>query len=183
MKRLAHLAAVLLVLTMCRLVAAADPLHPPFYVVEVDLRPGKAIYVTVLRPDVVFSSGMPPEAIVGQLLDGSKEVAPQNFARNRVFVEYLHSFIDMEARQEPLLQAEARKIGNGKLVVADRRGTIHAPSGEDNFGVFEVSNGTIGSYTRNEAHRILSERGLFRLPNSLERQLIAELERRAKAVK
>lgn len=184
MTRIVRLATVLIVLvTECLLAIAAGPLHSPLFAVEVDLRPGKAIYLTMLRPEIVSASGVPPEAIVGQIFDGAKDVAPQNFARNRIFVEYLHAFIEREGRRDSSLKAEAKKIGSGRVIVADQRGSTPALSEEDFFGEFDVSAGILGRYKRNESHRILSERGLFRLPDSLESLLITDLERKAKAAK
>jgi hypothetical protein len=52
--------------------------------------------VGILPESVVFQRGLPREAVVGKLrkraIDGGT-VSPDNFARNTVFVEFLHQVI------------------------------------------------------------------------------------------
>lgn len=63
------------------------------FVARVDTPEGRRDLVTLLPPSGSFEQGLVPEAIVGSLLRplGPHEaVTPDNFARNPVFVEFLH---------------------------------------------------------------------------------------------
>lgn len=164
-------------------VAVASPMKEPFYAVEVDTHPGAAKYITLLPPDVFLSHGIPPESIVGQFTGESSEITSANFARNSVFVAFLHSFIERVGPQDNELQEQAKRIKNGTLALVDRR--TRKPNAEPGnvFGAFTVVGGAIKSYVRNPEHRILADGGFFRLPPALEQKLIQELYVKAKVKK
>src|SRR5262245_46590391 len=143
---------------------------------------GPKHYVTLLPPDVVYSQGLAREAIVGVLLRGVETedaITPENFARNRVFVEFLHSVIAQHGPDQPDCKAEAARLCNGWIWVIDQRAAT--PDGavppDDIFGVFEAKGGAVvpGSYQASPNHRILSDRGFFRLDQGLQQCLLREL--------
>jgi hypothetical protein len=151
-------------------------------VCRVDTEEGKKDYVTVLPPEVMFKDGLAPEAIVGILtrpLESGESITPEVFARNKVFVDFLHKVIARHAPNAPACQAEATKLGNGWIYIIDQR--TPTPGGpvppEDILGAIEVKNGTIveGSYQASPNHRILSQRGFFRLDPELHQRLVEEL--------
>jgi hypothetical protein len=155
------------------------------WVCRVKTPEGEQDYVTLLPPELILEHGLAPEAIVGVLsclLGPESRITPEIFARNRVFVEFLHDVIARHAPQEPGLQAEAQRLGNGWVYVIDQR--TPTPDGaippEDVLGALEVRDGMIvaESYRPNPNHRILSDNGFFRLGDYLHQRLMEELARR-----
>jgi len=183
MQVLSRLLIVFAALAASVSVRATQPYQYPIFTVEVATPQGKVTYLTLVDSSVFMKSGLPPEAIVGQLLDGTKEITSANFARNRVFVDYMHSFIAAEGPADGELRGAARRVRNGELRVLDRRAKGDEPAEEDVVGTFQIVDGTLTTYTRNPKHRILGDRGLFRLPQSLEKKLVEALARKALATK
>lgn len=149
---------------------------------RVDTPDGPKDYVTCLSHEHVFEHGLQPEAIVGVLvrpLVNGEQINPDNFARNRVFVDFMHSVIARRGPERPGFIAEAKRQGEGWLYVVDQR--TPTPQGsvppEDIVGVFEIRNGqvVVGSYRANPNHVILSANGFFFLGSELQPCLIEEL--------
>ncbi len=88
----------------------------PLTVCRIDTPEGEKDYVTCLQGDQVFARGLPPEAIIGVLLrplDSREEITPDVFARNSVFVKFMHSVIARRAPALPSFIAEARRQRDG----------------------------------------------------------------------
>jgi hypothetical protein len=158
---------------------------PSVYVCRVDTLDGTKDYVTMISPEVAFSQGLAPEAIVGVLLrplEPEEPITPEVFARNRVFVEFLHMVIAQHGSDQPGCRAEAERLGEGWIYIIDQR--TATPEGpvppEDIIGAFEVKGGEVlsGSYRVSPKHMILSPRGFFRLEDGLRRCLLRELASR-----
>ena len=158
----------------------------PIGICAVDTPDGTKHYVALTPMDVAFKRGLVPEAIVGVLLHPLQQgeaITSANFARNSVFVEFLHSVIASRGPQVPGLVAAAKQQGEGWVYVVD--GRTPTPTGavapEDIIGAFQVSGGAIvpTSYQRNENHAILSKNGFMRLDASLQQHLLADLAARA----
>ena len=68
-----------------------------FWICRVNIQgQGMQDLVTLLPPESASARGLAPEGIVGQLLkplDQGGTVSPENFAQNRVFVDFLHEVI------------------------------------------------------------------------------------------
>ena len=93
------------------------------FVCRVDTPDGIKDYVTLIPPEIAFSQGLPPEAIVGvllRLLGPNEPITPQVFAQNRPFVEFMHSVIARYGPQQPGCQAEAKRLGQGWVCIIDR---------------------------------------------------------------
>ncbi|MFZ6711917.1 hypothetical protein [Undibacterium sp. TC9W] len=178
MQRLKHFLAFFGLFGLAVSAFSANDTLSPFAVVNVDIGSGEVHYVTIVPQKIIFSTGLIPQAIVGQLLQPNGKIAPENFARNSVFVEYMHDFIRREGAKLPQIKSQAEKIKNGKFDLMDLR--PGPPSSENIIGVFNVQNGKIISYERNRDHRILSNNGFFRLPYGIEMKLIEELSAEAK---
>lgn len=149
---------------------------------RVDTPDGPKDYVTCLSHEHVFKHGLQPEAIVGVLvrpLENGEQINPDNFARNRVFVDFMHSVIARRGPELPGFIAEAKRQGEGWVYVVDQR--TPTPQGavppEDIVGVFEIRNGqvVVGSYRASPNHVILSANGFFFLGAELQSCLIEEL--------
>ena len=152
------------------------------FVCRVDTPDGIKDYVTLIPPEIAFSQGLPPEAIVGvllRLLGPNEPITPQVFARNRPFVEFMHSVIARYGPQQPGCQAEAKRLGQGWVCIIDQR--TPTPEGsvppEDIIGLFEAKGGEVvpGSYRASPKHLILSPRGFFQLDEGLQACLLREL--------
>lgn len=154
----------------------------PINICSVETPEGSKQYVTCLSQEVVFQHGLPGEAIIGVLqrqLGPGEAITPEVFARNRAFVEFLHSVIARRDPELPGLQADAKRQGDGWVYVIDQR--TPTPQGavppEDIFGAFSVKNGQVvpGSYQASHKHLILSPRGFFDLGEELQACLLEEL--------
>jgi hypothetical protein len=141
--------------------------------------------VTFLPPEAAIVHGLPPEGIIGHLLkpiDQGGTVSPENFAQNRVFVDFLHEVIARHGPHVPELQIEAARLGAGWLYVIDAR--TPTPGRDvplhDIIGNFRVEAGVVipGSYQQNPNHLILSPQGFFRLESALRERLLTELAAR-----
>ena len=156
---------------------------PPLYICCTNTSEGTKDYVTLLSPAITSSLGLIAEAIVGTLLKpllpGKRHVTPDAFAYNGAFVDFMHEVIIREAPKQPGAQAEAKRLGEGWIYIIDERagarGTAAGP--EDLIGAFKVRDGQIvlESYSPNRGHRILSERGFFKLEAGLLKLLIQAL--------
>jgi hypothetical protein len=155
------------------------------YACRVDTPDGTKDYLTLLPPDVVSSQGLAPVAIVGVLLRSlqpEESTTPQVFARNRIFVDFMHDVIARCAPQQLGCQAEARRLGEGWIYIVDQR--TPTPQGpvppEDIIGAIQVKGGTVvlGSYRASDKHMILSSRGFFQLDPELRECLLRELAAR-----
>lgn len=154
----------------------------PITVCRVDTPEGSKDYVTCLSHEVFLQHGLPAEAIIGVLLRPLKSgeaITPNVFARNRVFVEFMHKVIARRGPDLPGLIAEAKRLGEGWVYVVDQR--TPTPQGavppEDVVGAFEIKNGqvVVGSYRASPKHLILSANGFFRLGSELQPCLLEEL--------
>jgi hypothetical protein len=157
--------------------------EPPLYICRTDAGEGAKDYVTLLSPVITSSLGLVAEAIVGTLLKpiepGKRNITPDAFAHNSAFVNFMHEVIIREAPKQPGAQAEAKRLGEGWIYIIDERagarGTAVGP--EDLIGAFKVRDGQIvlESYSPNRGHRILSERGFFKLEAGLLKLLLQAL--------
>jgi hypothetical protein len=158
---------------------------PAMYVCRVDTPDGTKDYLTLLSPEVAFTQGLAPEVIVGVLtrpLGPEEPIIPEVFARNQVFVEFMHSVIARHGPHQPGCQAEAKRLGQGWIYIIDQR--TPTPDGpvppEDIIGAFEVKGGEVvpESYRASPKHKILSANGFFQLEDGLQACLLRELESR-----
>jgi hypothetical protein len=157
----------------------------PVYVCRVDTPEGTKDYVTLISPEVALSQGLAPEAIVGVLLrplESGEAITPDIFARNRVFVDFLHAVIARYGPDQEGCKAEAARLGEGWVYIIDQR--TPTPQGpvppEDIIGAFEVKGGEVlpGSYRASSKHMILSPNGFFRLEEGLRQCLLRVLTSR-----
>ena len=163
---------------------------PSIAVINVVTPEGPKDYVALTSPDVAFSAGLIPEAILGVLkrpLDPDEAIAPDNFISNSVFSKFLQHVIAKYGPEDPDLQAEAVRIGKGSVVLVDQR--TPTPEGpvppEDIVGVFEIEDAKVGpgGYFASPKHQLLTKNGFFRLDAWLEDCLQRELTALATAPK
>jgi hypothetical protein len=153
----------------------------PINLFRVDTAEGPKDYVTCLSHEHVMKHGLPAAAVIGVLLrplESDEAVTPTVFARNRIFVEFMHSVIARRGPELPGLIAEAEREGEGWVYVIDQRTPTpqEAVPPEDIVGAFEVKNGKVsGLYRASPQHMILSDNGFFRLGLELQPCLLEEL--------
>jgi hypothetical protein len=157
--------------------------EPPLYICPTGRGEGAKDYITLLSPEITSSVGLVAQAIVGTLLkplgEGKHRITPDAFAHNSAFVDFMHEVIIREAPKQADAQAEARRLGEGWIYIIDERagprGVAVGP--EDLIGAFKVEGGRIlpDSYAPNRGHRILSERGFFKLESGLLKLLLQAL--------
>lgn len=154
----------------------------PISVCRVDTPDGVKDYVTCLSHEHVFSRGLSPQAIIGVLLrpmESGEKITPEGFARNRVFVDFMHGVIARRGPQLPGLLAEARRQQNGFVYVIDQR--TATPQGavplQDILGAFQIKDGEVvpNSYTAIPEHQIFTADGFFDLGSELNRCLLEEM--------
>ena len=145
--------------------------------------------VSLLPMESGFTEGLAPESIVGscpRLLEHGEKVSPNNFARNPVFVKFLHGVIARRGHEVPALQAAARGQKEGWIYIIDAR--TPNPQGEvpphDIIGGFQVKAGAViaGSYKANPNHLLLSVEGLFQLDAALHQLLMEEIVLQSRSV-
>lgn len=159
--------------------------EPSVHVYVVDTPEGVKHYVTLLPIDLVFSKGLIPEAIVGVLLRPLEEgegITPDVFARNSIFVKFMHDVIARHAPEQAECRREAKRLGTGWIYIVDQR--TKTPHGavppEDIIGALQVKDGEVvpGSYQASPKHMILSRDGFFQLTAGLQECLLRELQSR-----
>ena len=172
-----------LVLALVGGVAVASPqVRSDVHVYEVvlDGKPGSR--VSLLPPEHVSQRGLPALAIIGSLRVSPAhggDVVPANFEPNPAFVAFLLDFVGRTAPTDPGFARSAREQGDGWIYIIDAR--TPTPMGEvpleDIIGAFEVRQGRLvgGSWQPMDSHRLVTERGLFRLSRFLEQRLLDAL--------
>lgn len=155
----------------------------PVWVFRVQMPDGWRDLVACVAPERASSRGLVPQAIVGELirpLDPGEPIRPEVFARNSVFVDFLHEVIGRRGPDCPELRSKARQVGNGSLFLVDRR--TPTPQGdvpaEDIIGAFEVRDGEFvpDSYQGSPNHMILSDHGFLDLGTQLQAALLEEVQ-------
>ncbi len=154
----------------------------PINLCDVKTPDGLATFATLVSPEDMASKGLVTQAILGQVLDrGRKDdlLAPDNFARNRAFVDFMQDVIRKHGPSAPNLIAAARAQRSGWVYIVD--GRTPTPQGavppEDIIGGFQVEGGDVvaDSYLANPNHRILSQHGFLQLDPFLRQRLLDEL--------
>jgi hypothetical protein len=145
------------------------------YVFETDEGGGRSrFYLAVIEPG---ASGMPAEAIVGELT-GGPELELARFVPNEVFARFLAWAIARHAARCPGIVDEAARQRDGHVYVIDRRapgGPNDPVSEEDIIGAVEVVRGKITKYIGSPNYRAFGTAGLMQLDPWLHERLLEEL--------
>ena len=137
------------------------------------------VYSFLSVEDVQRLGGIPKQAVVGHVTRpglSDRQFTPETFRPNTLFREFLHEVLGQCGLKSPGMREEARRIGDGYVYLID--GRTPTPQGrvppEDIIGNLKAKSGRLvpGSYQANSDHRIVSDRGLFRLPRELHECLI-----------
>jgi hypothetical protein len=144
-----------------------DPGRFPIYRVHVnDPVEGKIAIITFMSPsDIEKIGGLPPEIIVGRQVVMADGLDPDNFGRNRVFVDFLHAVVRETVPTVTEFKDFIRSIDEGWMNVQDGRTTLKGlplPP-EDLIGRYRVRNGrfVIGEYEPNPLYWVLTKNGMM----------------------
>ena len=134
-------------------------------------------YVSPLSHEYGGVSGLPPEAIMGELTEGPERITPECFRPNSVFVKFLQWVIAKHAPRCPDLVAEAKRIQDGYVYIID--GRTQTPEGEvpveDIIGAVKVEGGQLIGFQGAPGYRILTEDGFVQLDGWTHERLVEEL--------
>lgn len=160
----------------------------PVHICPVDTPEGTRYYITPLDLEIIFSHGLPAQAIIGSLKrapTANQSVAPEIFVGNSVFVDFMHDTIARRGPSLPGMIVEAKRQRTGWIYIIDQR-TPTPDDGvppEDIVGVFAAKDGIVelDSYRRNPNHQLLTNHGFFQLGAELHPCLLEELTQLAKS--
>jgi hypothetical protein len=157
-------------------------------VVSMQVPESDPIDVVVWLPSLrTFTGMLSPEQVIGRLTRSRRDggsLEPANFMEHEFFVQFLHQFLQRELPGRPGLQKESKRTQDGwvsyidsRVLDAPRPAAGREPDDEDVICRFRVRGGLIepGSYQRNQAHRLLTEKGLFQLEFALGEGLRQEI--------
>jgi hypothetical protein len=135
-------------------------------------------YVSPIPNEVVSESkGIPPECIMGQILEDPQNFKPENFVQNKAFVDFLHEVIaDNVLDYKPVLD-EAEKQAEGYVYIIDARTPNpgeDVPS-EDIIGAVEVKDGAPGEYHPSPNYKLYTDNGFMRLDKWFNERLFSAM--------
>lgn len=148
---------------------------------RIEIKGNQHTLISMLTKKDVLRMGLPTQAVLGEMIDNQDQAAiPEYFVQNKKFVEFLHDFIRQYAPNDPGFKKMAKRKKRGYIYVVDQRcneKNIDDISVEDLLGFFKIEDGKIvrDSYERFRSHRIMTEKGFFRLSKTMEARLLKEL--------
>lgn len=151
------------------------------YVYAVKIEGNDLAALSFVHPDVVGQSGLPAEAVIGEVDPRQPEMTVEGFRPNESFLAFLHELIAEHASDLPALQDQAKLVGNGPVYVMDYRSINKGekPPFEDVVGWFGVADGRIliETYNANPNYKLLTNAGPFVLDERLESILVERVNR------
>lgn|GEM_PF-1304944 len=156
----------------------AWPTKDQIYICRARTSQGEKFYFTLVPPGAFQEQGLARECIVGTSqypIEAGATFSPDNFARNPLFVKLLHQVVAEEGPKLAGLQADAKEVGEGPVIVFDLR--TANPEARDVIGYFQAKDGKLlpDSYQRGQKHMLLSQDGFFRLEPALHIKLLERL--------
>ncbi len=151
------------------------------YVFLVDRNGEKVKYLSLLDPKKAFKKGITGKAIVGIIEGNETKISQDNFIANKEFKEFMQSIIAKEIFNDSSIKNQAKKSKEGYIYLIDAR-TL-TPQGEvphyDIIGTVKIEDGKLvnGSYHPNKNHALVGPKGIFQLPNFLEKQLLKKIKK------
>lgn len=139
-------------------------------------------YLTFLLPADVDQYGLPPEAIIGRLIEetpvNQQPFTKENFVVNYAFVDFLQDVVRRRGPEDSQLIAAAEWMEEGMGLMLDHRGIDEEDRVlEDMIGAFEIKDGRIipESYQKNDAYEVFSKDGFMTLDPWLSGVLLDEI--------
>lgn len=134
-------------------------------------------FASPLPEDVIRDKGMPSEAIAGEFTGRATGSDPADFEPNPVFVKFLQWSIAKHIRDCPEFVEEAKKRGEGSLLVVDARALPieDAVEDEDLIGVVQVKDGKADKFSGFAKYIPYTSKGFTQLVPSLHKMYLQEL--------
>ena len=120
-------------------------------------------YVSPLPMALVAKHGLVAEAIVGEVTGDAEGVTSENFKANPAFIKFLQWSISRNVQECKEIQEEAKKVGDGNIIVPDFRQPAEDGSilQEDVIGLVEVKNGEIVLFHASPDYIPFTEKGFM----------------------
>jgi len=137
-------------------------------------------FVSILPTDEVFAKGLTESAILGRIINPQEPLSAANIKVNPVFVSLVHKVIEVTSIELKECQEAARLQGQGFLYITDARDRFYPNTKPaDIIGAFAVENGELQekSYQPNPSYQLISEDGLFQLPEAYIESLMVEMRK------
>ena len=149
------------------------------YVYSIKIEGNDMAALSMLPPDVVNSSGLPAEAVLGEVDPRQPDMTVDGFTPNDAFLNLLSQIIVEHAPSLESVRKQAEKVQNGPVYVFDHRCINKGarPPFEDVIGWFGVRNGEIQTDTWNASpnYKLLTNDGPIELEQALEEKLLAAI--------
>jgi len=148
---------------------------------QIEIKGNQHTLISMLTKKDVLRMGLPTQAVLGEIIDNEDQTTiSEKFVQNKKFVEFLQDFIKKFAPNDPGFKKVAKRKKRGYIYVIDQRcdeKNIDDIPVEDLLGFFKIEDGKIvrDSYERFRSHRIMTEKGFFRLSKTMEARLLKEL--------
>jgi hypothetical protein len=129
-------------------------------------------YLSLLEPG--RHRHIPEEALVGYLISNERPVIHENIIYNPAFIDLFHKIIVLTTLQSRETASAAAMQETGFIYVRDQRADAATENDpEDIIGSFEVLNGSLQplSYQPNPKYKIISAKGMFRIPGDFDHLL------------
>lgn len=141
-------------------------------------------FASPLPEEIVMSKGMPSEALAGEFIGGKQDTSPEDFETNPVFVKFLQWSVAKHIRDCPEFVEEAKKRGDGSLLVVDVRAlpVTGEVEDEDLIGVVQVKGGKAEKFSGFARYQPYTTKGFTQLVPSLQEKYIEELSELAQNV-
>jgi hypothetical protein len=154
---------------------------PIYHVTVNDPAEGQVGLITFLSPEEIEKAGgLPPQVIVGRQLRLADGLAPDNFGRNRAFLDFFHAVIREVVPTVPEFQGVASSMGYGWFNLQDGRSTLKGLTmpPEDLIGRYRVFHGRFvpGEYEPHSGYWVLTENGMM-TPHPLVAQAVLQTMR------
>ncbi|MBD3381731.1 MAG: hypothetical protein GF404_06000 [candidate division Zixibacteria bacterium] len=123
-------------------------------------------FVSPIPSDMLSENkGLPPECIMGQIIQDPQNFVPENFVQNKAFVDLLHEVIADNVNEYAPVKEEAEKQNEGYVYIIDARTKkpgVDVPQ-EDIIGAVEVKDGRIGEYKPSPNYVLYTSSGFMQL--------------------
>lgn len=141
-------------------------------------------FASPLPESIVMTKGMPSEALAGEFMGGEQSTSPDDFEANPAFVKFLQWSIAKHIHDCPEFVDEARKRGDGSLLVVDVRAlpVVDQVEDEDLIGVVQVKDGKAEKFSGFARYQPYTRKGFTQLVPSLQEKYLEELSALAQKV-
>lgn len=135
--------------------------------------------LSLLQHDQVFKNGLANKAIIGYVLNISIPLTKDNVYINPDFISLFHKVVNDVSPTIDSFKLSAEKQNQGFVYIIDQRDKHHPNTKPfDIIGAFEVKDGkvVVGSYTSNPNYQIVSDDGLFQLPDIYYQKMVTAMQ-------